>query len=399
MGRAAHLLASPALVQAPTRPRVSLRPRRCPDSESGPDPNPGSPPGRCPISNPPPTPAHFRTAPRTRRRRLPLLEAPTQPWASPLTAPRYRCPDPRPDTNTDPLPRPARPATADRNDAPLTCQTALVTARIATVQAEAVPAAVEVNVARAARFVIESDAAGADVVLFPEAFLTGYDETVFAGALPSIADRAWLAPQQEAVDETGVAAVVNTALQAGDRRTLTDLLFTPGQPPYPAYSKQHLHSPERAFFTSGARGYSFRIRDVEFALSVCYDANFPEHAAAAAAAGATVYLNSGAYFPGGGRRRDLHLAARALDNGIYVVYSGLVGVPSDFIGGSAIFDPLGRRIAAVGEREGLAIADIDPAVVEDVRRDQRMWADRRDDLGAFERSGELRSQAGRAAPA
>lgn len=142
-------------------------------------------------------------------------------------------------------------------------------------------------------------------------------------------------------------------------------------------------------FAPGAGGFSFRVGAVEFALSVCYDANFPEHAAAAAAAGATVYLNSGAYFPGGKRRRDLHLAARALDNGMYVVYSGLVGAPSDFIGGSAVFDPLGRRIARVDGREGVAIADIDPALVADVRRDQRMWADRRDGPGAFERSGEL----------
>ncbi|WP_083285657.1 carbon-nitrogen hydrolase family protein [Microbacterium sp. BH-3-3-3] len=264
-----------------------------------------------------------------------------------------------------------------------------MTCRIATVQAEAVPGALERNVARAARFVAEGSAQGADVVVFPEAFLTGYDETVFAGALPHLDDLAWLHPLQSAVNGTGVIAVVNTALQSGEHRTLTDLLIAPGRAPHPAYAKQHLHAPERAIFTPGTHGYSFDVGGVELALSVCYDANFPEHAAAAAAAGATVYLNSGAYFPGGERRRDLHLAARALDNGIYVVYSGLVGAPSDFIGGSAIFDPLGRRIADVTEREGVAIADIDPALVDAVRSDQRMWTDRRADLGAYERSGSL----------
>ncbi|MCJ1707242.1 carbon-nitrogen hydrolase family protein [Microbacterium sp. VKM Ac-2923] len=264
-----------------------------------------------------------------------------------------------------------------------------MTVRIASVQAEAVPGAVEHNVARAARFVADSSAAAADVVLFPEAFLTGYDKTVFAGVLPHLEHRTWLQPLQTAVDETGVTAVVNTALQAGEHRTLTDLLIVPGRRPHPAYAKQHLHAPEREIFTPGTRGYSFGVGDLRFALSVCYDANFPEHAAAAAAAGATVYLNSGAYFPGGERRRDLHLAARALDNGMYVVYSGLVGAPSDFIGGSAVFDPLGRRIADVTEREGLAIAEIDPALVDEARRDQRMWSDRRTDLGAYERSASL----------
>jgi predicted amidohydrolase len=264
-----------------------------------------------------------------------------------------------------------------------------VTVRIASVQAEAVPGAVGHNVIRGAQLVSQSSAAGADVVLFPEAFLTGYDETVFAGTLPSLDDPSWLSPLQDVVDESGTIAVVNTALQRGEDRRLTDLILAPGELPLPAYSKQHLHLPERAFFTPGTNGHSFRIGDVEFALSVCYDANFPEHAAAAASAGATVYLNSGAYFPGGERRRDLHLGSRALDNGIYVVYSGLVGAPSDFIGGSAIFDPLGRRVATVAGREGLAVADIDPAVVAVARRDQRMWADRRADLGEFERAGEV----------
>jgi len=272
-----------------------------------------------------------------------------------------------------------------------------VTVRIATVQAESVPGAVDRNVARAAQFVSASADAGADVVLFPEAFLTGYDEHVFTRPLPRIDGREWLRPLQSAVDTTGVVAVVNTAVQADDgHRTLTDFLFMPGRPAHPVYAKQHLHAPERAIFSPGTGGFSFRAGDVELALSVCYDANFPEHAAAAAAAEATVYLNSGAYFPGGERRRDLHLAARALDNGIYVVFSGLVGAPSDFIGGSAIFDPLGRRVAHVVEREGLAIADIDPAVVREVRRDQRMWIDRRDDLGSFDRSGLVALQPGSA---
>ncbi|MDQ1136545.1 putative amidohydrolase [Microbacterium sp. SORGH_AS 1204] len=273
-----------------------------------------------------------------------------------------------------------------------------MTVRIATVQAEAVPGAIGRNVAQAARYVGDSATAGANVILFPEAFLTGYDDTVFAGVLPRLDDLGWLSPLQDAVDETRVIAVVNTALQRGAHRTLTDLVIAPGRPPLPAYAKQHLYASERELFTPGAGGYSFRLGDVDLALSVCYDANFPEHAATAATAGATVYLNSGAYFPGGERRRDLHLAARALDNSMYVVYSGLVGAPSGFIGGSAVFDPLGHRVTAVDGREGLAVVDIDSAVVDEVRRDQRMWTDRRADLGLFERSGELDPHGPRPAP-
>lgn len=256
-----------------------------------------------------------------------------------------------------------------------------MTVRIATVQAEATPGDLEANLSAAARWIDRAAERNADVVVFPEAFTTGYDESAFAGPLPSADDTAWLAPIQRVVDATGIVAIVNTALDRGDRRTLTDILVAPGGAPLPAYDKQHLYDGERAVFAAGDGGFSFVVNDLRLALSVCYDANFPEHAAAAAAAGADVYVNSGAYFPGGAARRDLHYAARALDNGMYVVFSGLVGAPHAFIGGSAVFDPSGRRIAAVHGVRGLALADLNRGEITRARGNQRMWANRRRDLG------------------
>ncbi len=257
-----------------------------------------------------------------------------------------------------------------------------MTLRVAAVQAESTLGAVDLNLAKVANYIRQAAAAGVDVIVFPEAFVTGYDDSIFAGTLPTLTDLTWLSDVQRAVDETDIVVVLNTALDRGDRRSLTDLVLTPRQPPLAAYDKQHLYENERTTITPGLQGYCFSLKGTAFALSVCYDANFPEHAAAAAANGASVYINSGAYFPGGADRRDLHLASRALDNGVYVVFSGLVGGPSDFIGGSAVFDPLGRRIASVDTLEGMAIADIDPDLIADTRNQQRMWAHRRASLGS-----------------
>ncbi|MBO3663953.1 carbon-nitrogen hydrolase family protein [Microbacterium stercoris] len=248
-----------------------------------------------------------------------------------------------------------------------------MTLRIAAVQAESVPGNFSANITSAARWVRAASVQGARLVVFPEAFVTGYDEGVFAAGSTEFD----FAPLQSAIDETGAVAVVNTPLDG----RLASLVFAPGAAPVPAYAKQHLHASERTHFSPGEGGATIDIDGVPVALSVCYDANFPEHAAAAAADGALVYVNSGAYFPGGEARRDLHYAARALDNGLYVVFAGLVGAPHDFIGGSAVFDPVGRRIATADAREGLAIADVDPAVIAETRDAQRMWADRRATLG------------------
>ncbi len=63
-----------------------------------------------------------------------------------------------------------------------------MTLRIATVQAEARPGDIAYNAERAAEFVIRAGAGRADLVVFPETFLTGYDLDVFAGPLPHIDD-------------------------------------------------------------------------------------------------------------------------------------------------------------------------------------------------------------------
>ncbi|MFY0022253.1 hypothetical protein ABTQ05_20220, partial [Acinetobacter baumannii] len=88
------------------------------------------------------------------------------------------------------------------------------------------------------------------------------------------------------VDRAGVVAILNTALDRRDRRTLTDIIVIPRRAPLVAYDKQHLYDSERAVFAAGDGGFSFVVNDLRLALSVCYDANFPEHAAAASAAGA-----------------------------------------------------------------------------------------------------------------
>lgn len=263
---------------------------------------------------------------------------------------------------------------------------------IAAVQAESIPGDLRRNVRVAADWVRRAAGEGAEVVVLPETFLTGYDDAVFAGELPSLASDDWLAPLQDVVESTGTVALVSTALAekgpaptsaAGpDRRaTISDLLLAPGMRPSAVYDKQHLYDSERSFFVPGDRGAVVTVGGARLALSICYDANFPEHAARAATAAPLAYVNSGAYFPGGEHRRDLHYASRALDNGMYVVFAGLVGAPHRFIGGSAVYDPYGRPVVRLGEEEGLAVATLDPLLVAEARASQRMWADRRDSLG------------------
>lgn len=254
------------------------------------------------------------------------------------------------------------------------------TMRIAVADAEPVTGDVERNVLLAAELVGRAAAGGAHLLVLPEALPTGYDDDVFGGQLPGLDDAGWLAPLQDAVDAAGTVVVLNAAIDVRGRRSLTDLIIRPGEPVWAAYDKQHLFGSEQDRFVAGDHGTSFRWRGLRIALSVCYDLEFPEHAAAAAASGAELYLNSGAYFEGAERRLAVRAAARALDNGMVVAFSGLVGGTAGFIGGSAVFGPLGERISTP-VRDGLAFADIDAPAIRAARESQRMAHDRRSSLG------------------
>ncbi|WP_298744861.1 nitrilase-related carbon-nitrogen hydrolase [uncultured Microbacterium sp.] len=98
--------------------------------------------------------------------------------------------------------------------------------RIAAVQAEASTGGVDHNIAKAVDFIQRASAEKVDVIVFPEAFVTGYDDAAFTGPLPASKDLDWLDPVQQAVDETGMLVVLNTALDRGGSSTLTDIVLS-----------------------------------------------------------------------------------------------------------------------------------------------------------------------------
>ena len=177
--------------------------------------------------------------------------------------------------------------------------------------------------------------------------------------------------------------VASSALAAEGVATLSSVVVHPDGAVAVPYDKQHLDGDEARYFTPGDHGASIRVDGLELGLSICYDGCFPEHARAAAEDGAVAYLSSSAYFAGAEHRRDLYYAARAVENGMYVVFAGLTGRCGlrDFSGGSAVYDPEGRPLVRLGTEPGVAVADLDTAVVDATRARHTMLADHRDSLG------------------
>jgi predicted amidohydrolase len=224
-------------------------------------------------------------------------------------------------------------------------------------------------------------AEGARLLLLPELFLGGY------GAPTEVidADDARLDPLQDVAAETGTTVLTGAALR-GEHRPRIGLLSVGPTGRRRVYDKQHLSGDEQQQYEPGESGTILEVDGWLVGTAICYDVSFPEHARVAADAGAHLYLASVAFFPGGAQRRDLYVRARALDNGMYAVLSGLSGSgrAGQHVGGAGIYDPEGRPLTELGP-DGVVIADLDPDLVATTRQQHPMLAERRA-LGDVRRS-------------
>jgi predicted amidohydrolase len=114
-------------------------------------------------------------------------------------------------------------------------------------------------------------------------------------------------------------------------------------------------------------------------LATCYDVRFPALFTANARAGAQINVVCASWGAGEGKAEqwDLLVRARAVDSTTYVVACGQgdpasIGRPSagsapTGIGRSAVISPLGSPLFSLGREPELAIVDIDPTAVADIR--------------------------------
>ncbi len=130
--------------------------------------------------------------------------------------------------------------------------------------------------------------AGAELVVFPELSLTGYEPTL-ANELAVEVDDSRFDALRAMSDASGVTIGVGapTRCNAGVRISL--LCFQPGGA-VRTYSKVHLHHSETPFFVAGPPAANLIADGV--ALAICYELSVPAHAEQASLQRAKVYVAS-----------------------------------------------------------------------------------------------------------
>ncbi|NAZ85764.1 carbon-nitrogen hydrolase family protein [Kineococcus indalonis] len=237
--------------------------------------------------------------------------------------------------------------------------------RIAVAQ-QAATADVARNLRELERLAERAAGAGADLLVTPELFTTGYDPGRVhpdPSVLPRVADVA---------RRTGVALVVSEPHRAGSAETITAVVVDRGGTVLGRYTKTHLYGPaERAAFTPGdGTPLVVRVAGLRVGVLVCFDVEFPEAVRSLALAGADVVAVPTAVFDADVAR--LLLPARAYENRVALAYANHVGPAADgvstFSGGSVVVGPDGRVLARGGEGEPeLLLADVDAADLRSAR--------------------------------
>ena len=204
----------------------------------------------------------------------------------------------------------------------------------------------------------QAAALGAELVVFPELSLTGYEPSVARqAALPVTSPR--LDPLQAACDRLGITVAVGLPLPTPDGIRIGMPIFCP-EAPRQAYAKQRLHDDELPYFTPGHQALLLEVGEHRVAPAICYESMFMAHAAVARERGADLYLVSVAKTAKGIREGYAHYPEVARELGMPVLMANCVGPADTFIGagGSAAWDSQGHLLASLdAHSEGLIVLD------------------------------------------
>jgi deaminated glutathione amidase len=264
--------------------------------------------------------------------------------------------------------------------------------RIAALQMVSTPE-LERNLATARRLIAQAAEAGAQLVALPEYFcLMGRadrDKLTFAEAPGEGPIQALLAA---AAREHGVWIVGGTLPMrisgTSDRVRNACCVYAPDGLLAARYDKMHLFGfdngaeryDESAVLEPGSESVALELAPsgLRLGLSVCYDLRFPELYRALAAD--LIAVPSAFTYTTGRAHWELLLRARAVENQAYVIAPAQGGLHENgrrTWGHSMIVDPWGEVLASVDTGEGLAVAELRPERLAEVRRQLPALAHRR----------------------
>ncbi|MFY9716858.1 MAG: carbon-nitrogen hydrolase family protein [Thermoplasmata archaeon] len=223
-------------------------------------------------------------------------------------------------------------------------------------------------------------AAPADLAIFPELFLSGYrvGDRIHGLALTADGSDPTSGGLRRIAKEQGTPLVVGAPVGSADRRGEVHNAAIVAHPSGAlAYQvKRYLPNfgpfEEALAFSPTDTSRPIDVAGHSVGVEICYDVFFPEVARDLALAGASLLINISASPVTSRSLFERLLPARAIENGMPVVYVNRVGVEDGFVfgGGSGAWDPRGDplplepvALPGLAREESVFRVEVDPGSV------------------------------------
>jgi omega-amidase len=226
-------------------------------------------------------------------------------------------------------------------------------------------------------------AAGSDLILLPETFLSGFSNDTHASADAMEGEGVtWL---RELAIEVGAVICGSLAIRESDV-VYNRLLWMQPDGSFNQYDKRHLFrmAGEHTRYGGGRDRLIVELKGWRVLPQVCYDLRFPVWLRNRRLASATAGMEYDlavfvANWPATRRQpwRTL-LRARAIENLSYVIGVNRVGVDGNeiaYAGDSAVIDPVGEPLVELGAQQQVVTVTLDPLVLLAHRERFPAWMD------------------------
>lgn len=215
---------------------------------------------------------------------------------------------------------------------------------------------IEKNISHHERLIGLAVDSSAELIVFPELSLTGYEPSLGKQLAIDTDDRR-LDVFQVMSDEAGVVVGVGAPIQRNGDICISLILFQPRQLRR-IYSKKYLHPDEQPFFASGQSFPALQVKETNVAFAICYELSIAQHREDAINNGGEVYVASVAKPESGLKTASETLSDFAAKHQIPVLLSNSVGPCDNFVscGKSSVWDSTGAMVGRLdSSTEGILV--------------------------------------------
>lgn len=230
--------------------------------------------------------------------------------------------------------------------------------RVAVAQIEPIKGNIEKNIENHFKWIKRAVLNNADMVVFPELSLIGY-EPGLAESLASNQDDTRLDELQNLSDKNEITIGVGLPTKEGGSTFVSMIIFQPHKERI-TYSKQYLYPPEETVFKAGKNPLVIKFETEIVSPAICYETSNKAHCEFAKRNNATIYIASVLSSINGIEDELKKLSDIAKNNKLVTLMANYVGKSGGYecAGKSSVWNEKGELIGQLGEKEeGLIVFD------------------------------------------